>query len=131
MDGPSPLDSGDTPLSEITDALDADGFDGQFAAVEGGKVRCLTCRLEFDAHGVSAQQMARIEGESDPSDMAMLVPVECRGCGRRGTLILQYGPGADLAASDVLTALERKPVADPDDLMPRPHVTPGVTDSMT
>ena len=56
--------------------------------------------------------MTRLEGESDPADMAMVVKLACPACGTAGTLILNYGPDASAEEADVLVAIERTPTAE-------------------
>jgi hypothetical protein len=73
-------------LLEITNALAADGWTGQ--ATQLGDVT-----------------MQRVEGASDPDDMAAVVPLECPRCNARDVLVLKYGPEASEADADVLTAL--------------------------
>ena len=97
----------DTPLHEVTDALDQRGHDGQFEALEGGEIACLTCGRHFPASGQSADRATRLEGDSDPSDMTMVVPVTCPHCHTAGALIARYGPEASAADADVLVALPR------------------------
>jgi len=100
----------DEPLSDVLDSLVGDGFGGQFRSIEGGAILCLTCRGEFAALDTAANQVTRIEGASDPSEMSMVVPLRCPRCGAAGTLILRYGPEAGAADSDVLGALSRAPM---------------------
>ncbi len=57
------------------------------------------------------QDRTRLEGQSDPADMAVVVPLECPNCGSRGTLILDDGPDASAEEADVLTELSRHPAA--------------------
>ena len=55
----------------------------------------------------------RVEGASDPADLALVTTVECPHCGARGALILRYGPEASEDEADLLTALERDAGAQP------------------
>lgn len=104
--GPSPAPT-DTPLAEVVDTLDTDGWAGQFRAVEGARVQCLTCRAVVAAERIGADEVTRLEGESDPADMALVVPLRCPRCGTPGTLVLAYGPNASAEEADVLGALDR------------------------
>ena len=72
-----------TPLGEITDDLARRGRDGQFQALEGGVLRCLTCDHRFAAADAPADEMTRLEGASDPADLAIVIPLQCPRCGRR------------------------------------------------
>lgn len=106
MDQGQPAPAGAT-LYDVVSRFDADGWTGQFQAAEAGIIRCLTCRREFPASGEHADEVARVEGVSDPDDMAAVVPVTCPHCGARGTFIAHYGPGASAEESDALLAFER------------------------
>lgn len=97
----------DTPLGEVVDTLGTDGWAGQFRALAGARVECLTCRAVFAAERVGADEVTRLEGESDPADMAVVVPLRCPRCGTHGTLVLAYGPNASAEEADVLGALDR------------------------
>ena len=72
-------------------------------------------QVEVEEHlaegGFDAQFGAFPEGESDPSDMAVVVPVTCPHCGAAGTLSLQFGPMASIEESDVLAAMPRTATA--------------------
>ena len=97
----------DRSQSEVEHTLHDAGYDGQFGAREGGQILCFSCHSEFPAADMDVAQTRRVEGESDPSDMAILVPLTCPTCGVSGTLTLQYGPKASVEESDVLAALPR------------------------
>lgn len=101
----------DTPLSAVTDRMDDQHGDGQFGATDGAEIRCFTCRRTFPAAGISADELTRLEGESDPADMAAVIPVTCPHCGTGGSLVLNYGPDAGAEESDVLAAMHRDPQA--------------------
>ena len=108
--------SGATQI-EVEQALDRHGFVGQFGARKGGMVLCCECRSEFSAELVDADAASRIEGASDPSDMAVVVPTTCPSCGTSGTLTMQYGPLSSEEESEVLALISRKapiPPLDPD-----------------
>lgn len=116
---PDPSDSGDAgasvadePLSDVVDRIDSSNEGGQFVAVEGGSIRCLTCRAAVPASKVPAVGVRRLEGESDPADMSMTVPVTCPECATTGSLVVRYGPEAGAADADVLAAMPRPSGAD-------------------
>ncbi|MGZ4760093.1 MAG: hypothetical protein ACXV95_13610 [Acidimicrobiales bacterium] len=100
--------AGGTPLIEITDDLARQGRDGQFQALEGGVLRCLTCDHRFPAEDASTEEVSRLEGASDPADLAIVVPLQCPRCGTHSALIANYGPEASAAEAEVLTALPRR-----------------------
>lgn len=92
---------------EVERHLDEEGFAGQFGARGAGRILCFTCHREFEAATVDADEARRVEGESDPADMAILVPVRCPHCRAAGVLALQFGPMASAEEADVIAALPR------------------------
>lgn len=53
--------------------------------------------------------LCRVEGASDPDDMAAVVAVVCPRCSAKDALVLGYGPAASGADADVLLALPDPP----------------------
>ena len=98
-----PKNPTDEMPTKVEAALTTSG--GQFQPVEGGDIRCLTCRQVFPAVTQRTDDATRLEGASDPDDMVMVVPLVCPHCMAEGTLTLGYGPVADGADSDVLRLL--------------------------
>lgn len=94
-------------MGEVEAELSAGGFDGQFQALTEGRLRCLTCRSVFSVEGHRAQDTRRVEGASDPDDMAIIIPLVCPVCATPGTLTAHYGPGASEEEASVLQAFER------------------------
>jgi hypothetical protein len=92
-------------LRGIVSQLESEGYEGQFGAREGGRIRCFACRSDMAPDEASVEQIRRMEGASDPADMVAVLPVTCPRCGTRGTLVLGYGPEASLEDSEVLAAL--------------------------
>lgn len=115
----------DTPMERVVGRLDAEGYAGQFRAVEGAAVQCLTCRTVTPAAELHMDDVTRLEGVSDPADMAVVLPLRCPACGTRGTLVVPYGPNASEEEADVLRAMERHPV-EGTVASDSPDPTPGV-----
>jgi hypothetical protein len=109
-DGPRPAgDPMDTSLSAVLGQLERAGWEGQFMPLEGGDIRCLTCRSEFPATGADADEMRRLEGASDPADMLIVVPLVCPACTTKGVVVANFGPDASGADADVVAAFSRTP----------------------
>lgn len=121
--GTPPEQPTDTPMEEVVDRLGASGFDGQFRAVEGTRIQCLTCREVAPAGDHHMDEATRLEGVSDPGDMAVVVPLRCPSCGTGGTLVLAYGPNATAEEADVLREMDRRPA---EGTPGSPDVTPGI-----
>jgi len=98
-----------TTLVAVIDGYEADGYTSEFGAAEDGLVRCFSCREDTPAGQVTVVSLRRIEGASDPDDMAAVVAVVCPKCDARGTLVLKYGPDASVEETEVLAALDAAP----------------------
>jgi hypothetical protein len=68
-------------------------------------VRCETCGETIPAEEIASDSLHRVEGASDPDDMAVVVAFTCPRCGTRDALVLTYGSEASGADADVLAAL--------------------------
>ena len=101
----SPAAPGSLTLTDAVEDFEREGFDGQFMPAENGRVKCLTCGNESDADELGVQETHRVEGASDPADMAEIAAVECPHCGTRGTLVLKYGPSASEEETRILQLL--------------------------
>lgn len=94
-----------TTLPEVIDFYEAAGFTGGFAAQADGYIRCSQCDSVLDAALVPMHSLRRMEGASDPSEMAAVVALTCPACQTKGTLVLSYGPMASAEDADVLMRL--------------------------
>ena len=97
-----------TTLVEVIRRFEAEGYEGQFVAVDGGALRCLACSSVVDACDVELGLLRRTEGASDPDDMVAVAGLGCPSCGGKGTVALGYGPESSPEDADVLVALEGK-----------------------
>jgi len=96
--------AGGATLLETLGKLEAKGYEGQMIA-EDGRLKCLTCDTAFDPAAVEADELLRVEGASDPADMAAVAGIRCPHCSAKGTAVLKYGPEAGPDDQDVLAAL--------------------------
>lgn len=95
-----------TTLVEVVRRFEAQGYNGQFVPVEGGALRCLSCRTVVSARDCELGLLRRTEGASDPDDMVAVAGLTCPSCGALGTVVLKYGPESMPEEADVLGALE-------------------------
>ena len=102
---PTDQPSDNTTLIEVIDGYKAAGYVTDFWAEEGGLVRCGECQSVLAASKISMQSVRRLEGASDPADMATVVATSCPVCGAEGTMVLTYGPAASDVDADVFSAL--------------------------
>ena len=93
-------------MFEVLRDLEAAGFSGDMVAREGGLVLCRACGEESAAGDLEEIDLRRLEGASDPADMAAVVGARCPRCQVGGVLVLRYGPDAGPEDSDVLAALD-------------------------
>lgn len=82
------------------------GISGSFRVKPGARIVCDTCHTEHNAAELEIIDFRRVEGQSDPADMAAVVAAVCQGCGDRGVVVLTYGPRASAEDADVLAALD-------------------------
>ena len=94
-------------ITEVTDEFEAQGFDSQFMPNDDGTLRCLNCDNSVPADEVGLAALRRVEGASDPDDMAAIAALECPRCGARGTIALKYGPSASPEEAEILSLLEK------------------------
>ena len=94
-----------TTLVEVIRRLEGDGYIGQMAAVDGGMIRCFTCRRDSPADTVHVQLLRRTEGASDPSDMVAVAALICPHCDAKGTVALKYGPESSPEEAEALRHL--------------------------
>jgi hypothetical protein len=106
LDPANPVDPSPTAVDET---LSEEGLTGEFEPLAGGFILCRTCGTTSPASEQSADEVTRLEGASDPSDMQIVVPVRCPDCGTHGTLVMGYGPEATTADVDVLSRMPRTP----------------------
>ncbi len=111
MNRPDWLDGGYSPdgatLLEVIDALEAEGYTGQFMARPDSIVECATCHTQTPANKmVGDHRLYRLEGASDPDDMVAVAALRCPSCESRGTLVLKYGPESSSVDVDVLRCLD-------------------------
>ncbi len=96
---------GASTLTQVIDQFEAQGFGAHFGAREGAQILCFSCRASFPAAEAAIQDLERLEGASDPDDMAAVAALCCPRCGARGTIVLKYGPESTAEDGEVLLAL--------------------------
>jgi hypothetical protein len=100
---------GETGGLTLRDAIlyyESRGYKGQFGAREGGKVVCFTCQTRNDPKRVQLDSLRRVEGSSDPDDMAVVAALRCPACGAWGTGTFMIGPMASPEDNDALRLMD-------------------------
>jgi hypothetical protein len=95
----------DVTLVEVLADLRSQGYSGGHQIDADGAICCSICGLCQPANQVEADGFRRLEGASDPGDMALVLAVSCPACGDRAAIVLRYGPEAEPAEAALLTAL--------------------------
>ena len=97
--------SDNVTMSELIDALDADGFGAQFVPRDGAAVECSNCHAVVPAGELDVAVSRRLEGASDPADMSTVYAARCPQCATGGTIVLSYGINATPDEADISKAL--------------------------
>jgi hypothetical protein len=84
----------DRTLTEVLNGLRAEGFTEDVQVSDEGALSCRACGHATPADRIDLLALRRVEGASDPGDMAAVLGVRCGGCGRNGVAIVRYGPEA-------------------------------------
>ena len=103
------------PLATVTEVLQSlaeKGYDTDFF-LDGNQVRCAGCGAVIAAADLTIDEVYRFEGPSDPGDEMIVVALECRQCGRRGTFTSAYGPDTTPEEAEILLALRDGRPGDP------------------
>lgn len=105
----------DATLTEVLEGLRREGYGGDFSVGEDGMVCCRTCGTCVDPASLTLDGMRRLEGVSDPADMAAVLALHCSACNERGSIVVRYGPEAGPGDSALLLAVDdqRTTGADP------------------
>jgi hypothetical protein len=95
----------DVSLAEVLADFERAGFDGHFDIDEdSGTCLCTACGHAAAAEEVEVADARRLEGASDPAEMASVIGVRCPTCGRQGTVVCRYGPEASAGEAALLRA---------------------------
>lgn len=88
-------------VSEAVNELKKRGFDLDFNLEEN----CIVCHSDkFDAKDFEIVEVYRFEGNTDPSDEAIVYAIESVN-GKKGVLVNGYGISADAISSDIAKKL--------------------------
>jgi hypothetical protein len=98
--------SDNTTMVNVLEGFRERGFEADFFVTPDSTVRCGACRHEVTPPDLNLDGMRRVEGASDPSDMAAVLGLICPACGARGTAVVRFGPEAGPEEDDVLRALD-------------------------
>jgi quercetin dioxygenase-like cupin family protein len=96
-------------LASIIARLEGQGFSAHFGVV-GNRLRVFGRGETFEAHEVTIREHWRLEGASDPDDMAIVYAIESQN-GVRGSLVDAFGVYSDPRVSAFLRDVPIRPDA--------------------
>jgi len=99
--------SDNTSLLEVLETFRAEGYDGTLWVASNGNIRCEGCDTEIPPEDVRVHEIRRLEGASDPDDMLAVVAGECSTCGKKGTLVVHFGPETSPEEQDAFARLTK------------------------
>ena len=101
----------DRTLVEVLAGLAEEGFTEDVLVREDGHVCCRRCGHCVAPQDMQLRHFRRVEGASDPGDMAAVLGLECPECGTRGSAVVRYGPEAGPGDVIILQHVDdRRPV---------------------
>jgi len=104
--------SDNTTLVAVLECFVNDGFTQDMFVTDEAMVRCGACHQDIAPADLVLDRLRRIEGASDPADMAAVLGVSCSHCGARGTAVVRFGPEAGPQDDAVLLAIDDQRFAD-------------------
>jgi hypothetical protein len=97
-----------TTMTDVIAGFEADGFTGSFQIGDDGSVVCLACGRSTAAGDVPLFAIRRLEGASDPADMAAVMTSRCPHCTTRGVIVVRFGPEASVGEAHLLANARRR-----------------------
>jgi hypothetical protein len=101
-----PANPTDVTLVEVLDELSAVGYRTDFLVDDEGRTTCRKCGRDWTAKELQLDGLRRLEGTSDPADMATVLALTCPGCSAQGTAVLRYGAEAGPGEAILLRELD-------------------------
>ena len=93
-------------LGEAIARLEASGFRDSFQPADG-RLRALGAERVYAPETLVVEEVVRFEGESDPSEQAILFALRSSSGDVRGTFTTAFGPLADPASAEIVRRLAR------------------------
>lgn len=97
--------SDNTTIVGVLAQFREDGYGADFMVESGPALRCRECDHVIPVEELELDALRRIEGASDPDDMAAVLAVRCPSCGTKGTALVAYGPTASEDEDELLRQL--------------------------
>ncbi len=93
--------SDNTTLSAVLADYAEAGYAGQLRVDDDG-VHCSVCGSVSPADKIEVRSLRRLEGASDPADMAAVIATACPDCATMATIVVMFGPEASEAEVTLL-----------------------------
>jgi hypothetical protein len=93
-------------LSEAIARLERLGFSGSFQPLDGC-LRALGAERSFAPAELVVEEVVRFEGDSDPSEQAILFALRSPEGDVRGTFVASYGVLTDPGSAEIVRGLAR------------------------
>ncbi len=91
-------------MSDRVNSLTKEGYTESFQTVNGG-IKALSDNTFYSASDIEITNFYRFEGNSDPSDNAIVYVIKCND-GKKGLIIDSYGMSADPAIGEFIVEVE-------------------------
>jgi hypothetical protein len=91
------------PVS-ILEELKAKGYTADLRPADGGRVLCGDPKLDVAAEALTIDEIRRFEGASNPGDSSIIIAASIDG--KKGVLMLGYGPAASRCDASVLEKID-------------------------
>ena len=95
----------DVTIVEVLADFAQRGFTADFTVDDDGLLCCRVCGVCVSPAAADVRSLRRLEGASDPGDMAAVLAVRCVACGSQGTAVVRYGPEAGPGDATLLAGL--------------------------
>ena len=95
----------DVTMVQVLAELAQQGYTTEFCVDADGSLCCRVCGICAGSGAAQVQSFRRLEGASDPGDMAAVLAVRCGACNSRGTAVVRYGPEAGPGDAALLQGL--------------------------
>lgn len=100
----------DVTLVEVLAELAQSGYTGDVVVHDDGQVCCRACNACQTPSSLHLDGLRRLEGASDPADLATVLAVTCPNCGARAAAVVRYGPEASAGEATLLRHIDdRRP----------------------
>ncbi|HEY1097279.1 MAG TPA: hypothetical protein VGF99_00060 [Myxococcota bacterium] len=102
---PSSLDTSARTITQELRDLDRNGVTESFRVLPKSQLRCEHCGMAHAAKTMTLLDVRRLEGASDPTEMAAVLTLRCGHCQGEGSCVVSFGPMASAEDQDVMLAL--------------------------